>query len=101
MKTILRYPINSSINKIELPVGYEVLSAGVAEDQHGNEVISVWCKVDTNDDPAYTPQATEQATFLVFGTGSNLDDMVPFEHMFVGTVQKSNRYAFHIFHVKG
>ena len=100
MNTILRYPINKAINDIELPVGFEVLNVGVCEEASGAESISVWCKVETEEPPLYKATTTEKVRFLVFGTGANLDDMMPFEHKYIGTVQKSDRYAFHVFMVK-
>ena len=97
MITILRYEIPNAINDINLPVGYKVLNVGVAKDALGCEKISIWCQVEVAED--YTPFATERARFLVFGTGANMDDIVHFNPKYIGTVQKSNAYAFHVYKV--
>lgn len=97
MITVLRYEIPKAINDIELPVGYKVLNVGIAMDALGTERISIWCQVEVNDD--YTALATENARFLVFGTGANMDDIVHFNPQYIGTVQKSDAYAFHVYKV--
>lgn len=98
MKTILRYEINQSINDIDLPLGYEVLTVGVAEDKNGREVISIWCGVDVMEGN-YQPMNTEKARFLVFGTGADMDSLTNFDFKYIGTVQKANKYAFHVIQV--
>lgn len=95
MKTILRYDINEAINKIDLPIGYKILSVGIAEDEKGRESISMWCEVDTIED-SYETEDTDDALILVFGTGANMDCLTNFDYKFIGTVQKSNKYAFHV-----
>lgn len=97
MITILRYEIPKAINDIELPVGYKVLNVGIATDTLGFEKISIWCQVEVNED--YTAFATEKVRFLVFGTGANMDEIVHFNPKYIGTVQKSNAYAFHVYKV--
>lgn len=97
MITILRYEIPKAVNDINLPVGYKVLNVGVANDSLGFEKISIWCEVEVKED--YTPFSTEKARFLVFGTGANMDEIVHFNPKYIGTVQKSNAYAFHVYKV--
>jgi len=97
MKTILRYEISKAINDIELPVGYKILSVGMATDNLGFEKFSIWCEVEVDEN--YHPYHTENVRFLVYGTGANMDDIVNFNYKYIGTVQKSNMYAFHIFKV--
>lgn len=96
MNTILRYEIPNAINDIELPVGYNILKVGIAE-SNGIEKISIWCQVDVHSN--YKPYFTEKVRFLVFGTGANMDEMVLFNYKYIGTVQKSNAYAFHVYQV--
>lgn len=93
MKTIYRYTINKSINDIDIPNGAEVISVGISIDDNAKEVISLWAMVDTS-------ASTTKRRFLVFGTGANMDDTTNFNINFLGTVRKSNMYAFHIFEVK-
>lgn len=94
MKTIYRYTINKPINDIEIPNGAEVISVGIStDDETEKEVISLWAIVDT------TASKTKRK-FLVFGTGANMDDTLNFNTNFLGTVRKSNMYAFHVFEVK-
>ena len=40
-----------------------------------------------------------EKTFLVFGTGADMSSTVNFYCKFIGTVRRSNRWAFHIFEV--
>ncbi len=96
MLTVLRYEINDAINDVKLPVGAKILSVGLAQDERGKEKISVWCEVDVAM-PDYRPEATATTRFLVFGTGANMDDMLNFNAKYIGTVQKSNKYAFHVY----
>lgn len=108
MKTIYRYEINQAVNDINLPVGAEILSVGIVNDwkytpidpndpcdnTHTNvEAISLWAMVDTDN-------SAETRRFLVFGTGANMDATETYNLTFIGTVQKSNKYAFHIFEVR-
>ena len=88
MKTVYRYEINQAINDVNLPIGAKVLSVGVA-----NNIISLWALVDTES-------GTEKRKFLVFGTGSDMSKTETYNLTFVGTIRKSNTYAFHIFEVK-
>lgn len=97
MNTVLRYVINNTINDVDLPVNYKVLNAGIAKSANGTEEISIWCQVEVNND--YRPYDTKKVRFLVFGTGANMDSMLAFNPVYIGTVQKSNMYAFHIFKV--
>lgn len=95
MKTIFRYNLNSSINDVELPSGAEVISVGVSKNERTNkEIISMWVSVNT------TTKTFDKRRFLVFGTGANMDDTSNFNMKYLGTVIKSNMYAFHIFEVK-
>lgn len=97
MTTILRYELNNAINDRELPIGYKILNVGVATDNLGYEKISIWCEVEVDEN--LRPYNTERVRFLIYGTGANMDDMINFHHEYIGTVQKSNRYAFHIYKV--
>lgn len=87
---VYRYPINNpeGISTIEIPEHAQFLNCGIGFNQDGKEEISVWFFVDPN-------QPVEKHTFLVVGTGV---DVSKFNiSKFVGTVQKSNQYAFHVF----
>ena len=99
MITILRYEIPNAINDIELPIGYEMLNVGIATDDIGRERISIWCKVDVQTNYKPYPGGTEIAKFCIFGTGADMGTFCNFEHKYIGTVQKSNEYAFHVFQV--
>ena len=102
MLTVYRYPLNNidGINNIEIPENAKILSVGVANDIISNnnvvmghvEVISLWAEVDTAN-------TLSTRKILVFGTGANMDKISPYRHNFLGTVQKSNAYAFHVFEV--
>lgn len=94
MKTIHRFVLKNTINDVELPVGAEVISVGISRnpDTH-NEEISIWASVDTDSQK-------ETRKFLMVGTGANLDDTTNFNTKPLGTVIKSNMYAFHVFEVK-
>jgi len=98
MLTILRYEINQAVNDIKLPTGYKTLSVGIACDDRGVEKISLWCEVEVDDD-TYQPFTFDIARFLVFGTGANMDAITNFNAKYIGTVQKSNQYAFHVYEV--
>lgn len=93
MKTVYRYEINQAINDVNLPVGAKVLSVGVAENVISCNVISLWALVDSD-------AGTETRRFLVFGTGADMSATETYNLDFIGTIQKSNAYAFHIFEVK-
>lgn len=94
MKTIYRYTINKPINDIDIPNGGEVISVGISKDEDtGKEVISLWVSIDTSS-------SLTKRRFLVFGTGANMDDTINFDMKFIGTVIKSNMYAFHIYEDK-
>lgn len=95
MLTILRYEINQAINDIELPSDARILNVGLTKDGCGIEKISVWCEVDV--DKNYTPLCTTVVRFVVFGTGANMDSIDRFNRKYIGTVQKSNMYAFHVY----
>ena len=97
MITILRYELTSAINDCELPVGYKILNVGVATDNLGFEKISIWCEVEVDEN--LHPYHTERVRFLIYGTGAYMDDIVNFNPKYIGTIQKSNRYAFHIYKV--
>ena len=99
MVTILRYEIPKAINDIELPIGYEILTVGIVTTAIGAEHISIWCKVDVQDNYEPYPGNTKKVRFCIFGTGANMNDLCNFEHKYIGTVQKSNEYAFHVFEV--
>lgn len=58
------------------------------------EVISLWAEVD--NEPGLS---TEKVKILVFGTGANLDSMTNFGYKYLGTIQKSTYYAFHVYQV--
>lgn len=101
MKTIHRYKINNAINEVEIPMGAETLSVGVCKEITNSsdgstpkvkEVISIWFEVDDS-----APK--EKRTFLIFGTGANMDETANFDRKFIGTVRKANDYAFHVFEV--
>lgn len=92
MKTIYRYEINNSsgFNEVEMPDSAKVLSVGLSDEN----VMSLWALVDTND------ITTSKHTFIVAGTGADLDEALSFNHKFIGTVcSKKNGYAFHIFEI--
>lgn len=93
MKTVYRYEINQAINDVNLPVGAKILSVGVAENGISSNVISLWALVDTE-------VGKETRRFLVFGTGADMSETETYNLEFVGTIRKSNAYAFHIFEVK-
>ena len=95
MLTVLRYEINKAINDVELPGGSKILSVGISKDNLGVEKISIWCEAEVDEN--YVPYTTEKARFLVYGTGANMDDSVNFCAKYIGTVQKSNMYAFHVY----
>lgn len=96
MKTILRYELMKEINDIELPREFKVLSVGTTTDENGKEVISLWITCDVNDETK-RPHNNKIVRFCVFGTGANLDDLTNFDYRYIGTVQKRNEYAFHVF----
>lgn len=97
MLTILRYEINQAINDVELPCDARILSVGLAKDDTGVEKISVWCEVDVDNDKNYNPSCTTVVRFVVFGTGANMDSIARINRKYIGTVQKSNMYAFHVY----
>lgn len=88
MKTIYRYEINKDINDVSMPIGAKILCAGVSSD-----VISIWAEIDTE----VTSSAVRR--FAVFGTGANLDPIEYYNPKYIGTVQKKNTYAFHVYEV--
>lgn len=107
MKTVYRYEINQAINDVKLPVGAKILSVGISKgwkyspvDSYNPvddtrtqvEIISMWALVDTDS-------SVETRRFLVFGTGADMSATETYTLDFIGTVQKSNQYAFHIFEV--
>lgn len=97
MNTILRYELSGSISDIELPVGYKILSVGVADAPNGKEVISIWVNVDVNGN--YEATATETVRFLIFGTGADMDSIKDWRTEFIGTVRYKNAYAYHVFKI--
>jgi len=97
MLTILRYEINQAINDVELPCDARILNVGLVKDEYGVEKISVWCEVDVDNDYAPLPLCTNVVRFVVFGTGANMDSIARFNKKYIGTVQKSNMYAFHVY----
>ena len=96
MKTVYRYEINSVVNDVVLPANAKILSVGLATNnklQFGKEIISIWALVDTDN-------SVETRRFLVYGTGADMTGTETYELIPIGTVQKSNQYAFHVFEVR-
>lgn len=98
MKTILRYELPKEVNDIKLPVDYQLLKAGVAVNQNGKEVISIWVLAETDEN--YVPDAVVTERFCVFGTGADLDSIIYYNPEYIDTVKFNTYYAFHIFKVK-
>lgn len=92
--TVYRYEINdpSGVNHIEIQAGATPLNVGCYLNEEGKEVISVWVACNSED-------SKQVRTFIVAGTGANLDNLINFNYKYIGTVQKSNKYAFHVFEV--
>lgn len=86
MKVVYKYTIQP-IAAITLPVGAEILSVGVQENE-----VRMWAKVDP-DAP------TEERTFMGFGTGHEIPDGLDLE--FIGTaIWPTGTLVFHIFEQK-
>lgn len=98
MKTILRYELPKEVNDIKLPTDYKLLKAGVAINQNGREVISIWVLAETDEN--YNPLSTITERFCVFGTGADLDPITYYDPEYIDTVKFNTYYAFHIFKVK-
>ena len=92
MKTIYRYIINETINTVHIPFNAQILNAGTAIDDNGKEVVSIWAKVDTEN-------TREVRKFLVVGTGADLSSTETYNLHYLGTVQRRNLYAFHVFEI--
>ena len=82
-ESVWKYQLEMATNRIELPVGAEVLCAKM---QHG--VLSLWAKV-------YTTSAKETRVFEVVGTGHTMRDG---KTTYIDTVMLSEGHlVFHIF----
>lgn len=129
METIYRYALKDGVNDIDMPAGAEILKyVGLVEEMVDlnpmdesqfegmdadrakimrnlgagpslsgiqkvkKDVISIWAKVETSS-------SLEKRRILVFGTGADMSDVANFRLEPIGTVQKSNKYAFHVFEV--
>ena len=83
MKTIYKYPLNSYVNKVNLPAGGTPL---VVACQDGE--IHLWCEVET-DEPK------EHRLFYVYPTGGGITDNR--EQEYIGTVFKPSGLVFHVY----
>ena len=96
MLKVWRYPINdvSGVNNISMPEGAEITGVGVAgHGAVGQEGISLWALVDT--DAELTTR-----TFVVAGTDVDMTEtLTKYNYKILGTVQKSNLFAFHVFEI--
>ncbi len=93
MKTIYRYEINREVNDLSLPQDFKILSVGVVKDpKTDKEKINMWAEVDD-----YRTSPKVPVKIVIFGTGADLSSLENFSHQFIGTVQKSNQYAYHVF----
>lgn len=85
MKTIWKYPINPRQNKIEMPIGAQILSI---QTQRGNP--QMWALVDPNN-------RKETRIFQVYGTRWDIQD---FPGKYIGSFQvEEETLIFHVFEV--
>ena len=92
MKTIYRYTINETINSVSIPSNSQILNVGTAIVGNGKEVVSIWAIVDTEN-------TQDTRKFLVVGTGADLTATETYNLKYIGTVQRRNKYAFHVFEI--
>lgn len=84
MHSVYKYQLGiSSPNRIRMPMGATPLCVRI---QHG--ALMMWALVRTGDVP------TEERTFLVFGTGHDIDT----HRLYVGTVE-DGPFIWHVFEV--
>lgn len=92
METIYRYELPEAYNQVQMPAHAQVLNVGISNDPVEGEVISLWARINTDE-------GLTTRTFLIFGTGANMDNLKTYHSNYIGTVQRKNQFAFHIFEV--
>lgn len=83
MRTIYKYDMPDPVVILELPVGYEILTA-----QYQGDVLRLWIMIDTKE------KKKELVTIQAFGTGHPIENV----KKYIGTVQKGV-YVWHVFEI--
>ena len=88
-----RYPFPFSVKfDIEMPVGAEVLDAGIQVDAAGNKTFCLWALIDPDE------AQKESRYFILEGTGHRVStDMKKENH--IASIQDDGGYVWHIFQV--
>lgn len=93
MKTIYRYELPTDKVVLEMPCNAKVIHIDTSySDKIGHKIPSLWCEVDTE-------YPTEQRTFVVVGTGADIDFLEGYKHNYLGTALEKDKYAFHVYEV--
>ncbi len=95
MLKVWRFPINdvSGVNNISMPEGAQITGVGVATHAVGAEGISIWALCETE-------APLETRTFVVAGTDVDMTDtLTRYSYKVLGTVQRKDLYAFHVFEI--
>lgn len=85
MKTIHKYNIDQCGGIIQMPAGYEIISA-----QNQNEKIVIWAIVSAGN-------PLVDVWIAIYGTGFTIPNR---NEMFIATVQMSNGLVWHLFLVR-
>lgn len=88
MRTVWKFAIAHQKNEVDMPLGSQVLCAGV----DGHNLISIWAEVPESD-----TDKVQRRTFFVFGTGHEIP-MIALRY--IGTAfSPGNVFVWHVYEI--